>query len=354
MKKFALFAISLVVFYGCVKEEFADNALKGERVTVTFNVNYPGTSPDSKISFDPSDTSLNWTGNETMRLIFGGASDNKNNPVIASVAPGVFKGEITIPNGFTLDSLRGFVVPGGNDSYYKKSPRISMYVPEEQIQEKSGELNWDYVPFFYDLSEGGIKKLDDGSYGFDSAITLKCASSMIRFNVYGAHPQQQADEVLKSVRIRAVTNSPDITKSNISGWTEHNLGSSNTAASNFGHSRLRVNLEEAVTIADKSRENGIKVCAGMVLAGKRLISEVRVETDKAVYIKTFSTPKVLSKTYYKTFVINDVALDLSTFEKRIDKSSKEWKINEIIRISGIPSLQVTYTRVMISRSPTSR
>ena len=74
-------------FLSCIRLE--ESQFSGEKVKFRIHADHPGTASGTKVAID-SDT-LAWTGEETAMLIFGiDGKDNKNNPVIPSVAPGVF------------------------------------------------------------------------------------------------------------------------------------------------------------------------------------------------------------------------------------------------------------------------
>ncbi len=353
MKTLIFGALCLVALTGCVREDLSVEPQK-ESVRFRLEVENPDVV-ETRVAFDgdaaDEPAGLEWTGNETMKLLFGklgeGQVDNTDNPTLASVAPGIFSGAVTLPGTYTLDDLQGFVVPGSYETFYdwenSTRSRIALYVPESQTQEKAGEPNWDYIPFFYDLSDGDLVTDEDGVLTFRSGITLRSTADFIRFSVYGKHPEMEEGEVLKSIRIKACLNGG--TKQNIAGRSDWQINSTGSGTLNYGCNFVRVNLEEEVTVADKTdAAGGVKVFAAAAFGGTRYIEKVEVETDKAVYVKTLETPVSFPTKNVKKFNVFKVGLNLANFTTRTSKSSREWQINQIVRISGIPSLQVTYTK----------
>jgi len=309
MKRIAFFTICMVMLSSCMQE--MESPVGGKEVTFSFNVNVPA----SKTALDDT---LKWTGEETMTLVFGklaiGGKDNTSNPTLSSTAPGVFSGTVTIPSGFSISDLQGFVVPGENGAWFdwtgdssKASADIRMEVPSEQIQKENDIAELSYIPFFYDMKDGDLINNADGSYSLRGGITLRCAADFLRFNVYGKHPDQAEGEVLKSIKIVSTLNGGS--KKNITGKTAWPINGT-AGVNNTGNDYAKVTLQEAVTIADKTVENGVKVYAAVVFGGKRYIEKIILETDKALYTKTFS-PITFNSMNLDKLTIHQIGIDLS-------------------------------------------
>lgn len=344
-----------IISAGCVRDEMPVPDHNQDVVNFHLQVQEQYAA-ETKVGFSSdvheTGTTLKWTGNETMKLIFGklGASqkDNTDNPTLASVSPGVFAGSVKIPSGFDISHLQGFVIPGAYEAYYDwnsaTQSRIAMVVPEYQTQVRNGQPNWNYIPFFYDLADGDLIQETDGTYSFNGDIKVRSTADFIRFNVYGRHPEMSDDEVIRSIKITACLNGGS--KKNICGNSDWQINkTSGTGTLNYGNYWIRVNLQEKVTVADKDATNGVKIFAAAAFGGKRYIEKVEVETDKAVYTKVLDTPYAFPQKNVKNFTVFKIGLNLKTFAVRtvIDKTTTQGKLNEIVRVSGIPSLQVTYT-----------
>ena len=269
---------------GCIQKIDTPESETGKEVRFRFEVQQP-TSPDTKVTLEDGGA-LSWTGDETATLIFGiDGKNNSNNPTLTSTAPGVFEGTVTIPDGFTIENLRGLVVPGDNGANFRgdhssAKARIRMYTAESQTQATNGVVNPKYVPFFTEISADDLT-LTDGTYSFSGGgKKLWSGSDLIRFNIYGSHADQESDEVFKSIAIEA--------SGTISNSSEYNCGSGATTYNSNSSKKAGVSLTEALTFADRTAENGIEVYLGVILGGKRTVSKVTVTTDKAVYTKTAS------------------------------------------------------------------
>ncbi len=310
----------------------------GQKVALTITVDYPQGDPDSKITFDETDnTKLVWTGDEKMTLIFGDTAsetdkDNTDNPSLSSVAPGVFSGTITTPEGYDMTQLQGLVVPGVEGAAFLWSSatdkRISMPIPAEQTQAEIGKPNWDYVPFFYDLSGTEMTQGTDGSYAFAKALTLKSACDLVAFNVHEKHAAMAEDEVLKSVKLIPVAYG-STTKIIVAGYSDWTLESTGTGLNSYGSEYIKVTLENQPKVSDIS-ESGALVYASAIFGGTRYIGMVEVETDRGVYRKSFATPKSFPQKNVTAFNVFNVGLDLSTFDNEsglrysVDGSDESW------------------------------
>lgn len=324
MKRFMYIAIMAAFLTGCAEKESTSPLSKpgSEKANITLNVDFPS-SDLTKVGFNESDTTkLTWKGDETMTLIFGDVTsetkkDNKVNPMLQSVAPGVFSGTVTTPEGYDMTNLQGLVVSGDVGAYFywagADDKRISMPIPAEQVQAVAGEPNWDYIPFFYDLAGSELEKKADDTYGFNSSLVMKSAADMMKFNIYGKHPEMSDDEVFKSVMIKAVGYGT-VSKVVISGNSDWTLEGTGTGLNSYGTDYIKVSLTEQQTMADKTAENPLEIFAGIILGGTRYIGVVEIQTDKATYTKSFASPKKYPQKAVWDFNVFTVNLDLSTFD----------------------------------------
>jgi len=316
MKKITLIALSIAALASCTKEMTSPvTPSEGQKVTLTFDVNTPAT----KVAFDDSDTpQFKWIGDETMTLVFGKytstGADNKNNPTIPSVPgePGKFSGTVTIPSGFSISDLQAIVVTGTAGAWYDfrsydeekgtVSAYIAMPVPAEQVQTADNVPNFDYLPFFYDLS--GVEKTEsaDNAYSFTD-LTMSSVSEMLKFNVYGA---LEEGEVIKSVTLNTSADCHVGT----AYWV---LGrKADGQIENGGSRSSTVTLQQDVllpTVSSGSKD-GAKVYMSYMCKNSRTITDVIVATNKAIYRKAFSSLK-LTRTYVQQFSVHQVALNLA-------------------------------------------
>jgi len=311
MKKISLFAAIMagLLAVGCVqKEETAPEVTGGKKVTLNFEL----AQPQTKVAFDDqAEPQLQWTGTETMALVFGkygeGGADNTVYATLPSTSNGVFSGTVEVPAGFDITDLQGFVIPAENKPVYNwvtaEQARINMNCPEDQTQAKSEEPNWTYCPFFYDLS-GTITDATQTEFKF-SGITVKSASDMIRFNIYGKHPEMAADEVFESITLRNTQNI-------CTGTAEYVLRSGATNYSNNGSQNAPVvTLTEKLTIADKTSDNGIKVFMSYIGKSSKKFDQITVVTNKATYVKNIEAKSASGKNVTKLNVYQ-VGVDLSS------------------------------------------
>ena len=319
MKKISLFAAIMagLLAVGCVqKEETAPEVTGGKKVTLNFEL----AQPQTKVAFDDqAEPQLQWTGTETMALVFGkygeGGADNTVYTTLPSTSNGVFSGTVEVPAGFDITDLQGFVIPAENKPVYDwraaDQARIKMNCPIDQTQAKSGEPNWTYCPFFYDLS-GTITDATQTEFTF-SEITVKSASDMIRFNIYGKHPEMAADEVFESITLRNTQNT-------CTGTAEYVLRSGATNYNNNGSQNAPVvTLTEKLTIADKTSDNGIKVFMSYIGKSSKKFDQITVVTNKATYVKDIEAKSASGKNVTKLNVYQ-VGIDLSNGFVRVTDS----------------------------------
>ena len=185
--KNSIFSATVLMAVSCAIEESGPAAgeLSGQKVTISFTAEFPQESPDSKVVLN--DKVFEWTGDETATLIFGKTADNLNNPTIASVSPGVFEGEITIPDGFAIEDLQGIVIPsenGANFRYHSTDKgRLRMFIGAEQTCD--GKPDMSECPFFHVITSSDLVQTGETSYGIPGGITLKCATDLVKFKHLG-------------------------------------------------------------------------------------------------------------------------------------------------------------------------
>jgi len=313
MKKIMFVALSIAVLAGCVqKENIAPEQKSDNKIRLTISLDFPQSSPDSKVALGYSDTTLTWTGDETLSVLVGKKETTTTSAAaglqipLQSIAPGVFSGEIDLKE-FTVDDIQGISVPAENGTFFaynSNSYRIIMPIAATQTQSVSGVFNPVYVPFFSRFTVDSLGVADaSGAYKV-SDLQLYSGTDLLRFNIYGANPQMEADEVLKSIKVIA---SDKIVGQ--SRWTldQDGLGSG-------GNSYVIVNYEGGETIADKTKENGIHVFASVILGGARTFSKIEVTTDKGVYLKEISN-KISETTSRHSLKVHPIGINLAGFSR---------------------------------------
>ena len=309
MKTIKIFAAMMasVLAVSCVQKDEIVPQVGSVKVEMSFDLN----APETKVAFgNQEEPQLEWTGTETMALIFGkygeGGADNKVITTLPSTSKGVFAGTVTVPEGFEITDLQGFVVPAENEPWFDwrsaTEGRIKMNCPAEQTQAKSGEPNWVYSPFFYDLS-GTITDASQTSFTF-SGLTVMSAADMVKFNIYGKHPEMAADEVLESITVLNMQNT-------CTGTAEYILRSGSTTYNNNGATTAPVvTLTEKLTIADKTAENGIEVFMSVIGKSNRKFNQITVVTNKATYVKEIDAQTISGKKV-NTFNVYQAGVNLA-------------------------------------------
>ena len=320
MKIFAAMMASVLAFSCVQKEETAPQVTPGNKLNLTIQVDYP-ISPDTKVAFGEGETpQLTWTGDETLAVLVGKsntttkASEGLQIP-LKSVAPGVFSGEIDLGE-FTLDDIQGIAVPaegGAFFGYNNSANRINMPIPAEQTQTVNGVFNPLYVPFFAKFTKDNLGVADSNGTYKTGAVELSHGTDLVQINVYGKHAAMSDGEVIKSVKI--------VTDNRITGearWTiTDDLANTGLGSNSQGPKYVHVNFDGNETIADKTKDNGVKLYASIVLGGNRTFTYVEVVTDKATYTKEVS--KVIGPaTNRLVFNIHRIGFDLSTFDRFAD------------------------------------
>jgi len=317
MRKLIYVAAAALLMAACQhKEDPAPEAIgEGNKINLTISVDVP----QVKATFAAGETpSLEWTGDETLSVLIGRDSVTTNKAgglqvTLNSVPgrPGTFSGEVQLDT-FTVNDIKGIVVPAENGAYFaydNGTNRICMPVVATQTQNENGVFNPAYNPFFAEISGFGAADADGKHLIAD--LQLYSGVDLIGLNVYGRHPQAGADEVLKSVKLFASDKITGVSKYNIGNIAidKYGVGVSTNTSNN-----VTVNFGGNETIADKTKENGIKLFAAVAMNGTREYSKVEVVTDKAVYTKVVDFTNPAQKDI-RNLVVYNAGLNLTTFER---------------------------------------
>lgn len=320
MKIFAAMMASVLAVSCVQKNEVTPDPVSSNKINLTIQVDYPQTDLETKVAFGEGETpQLQWTGDETLAVLVG--TSNVTNSAAAglqiplkSVAPGVFSGEVDLGT-FTLDDIQGIAVPAEGGTFFgynNSSNRINMPIPAEQTQTVNGVFNPLYVPFFAKFTKDNLGTADSNGAYKVGGVQLSHGTDLVQFNVYGKHAAMSDTEVLKSVKI--------VTNNRITGearWTitddETNTG---LGSSSSGPKYVQVNYEGTENVADKTKEDGLKLYASIILGGDRTFSTVEVITDKATYTKNISQV-IGPATNRLVFNVHRVGINLSTFDRMV-------------------------------------
>lgn len=274
--------LATTAILSCDVRDEHQSITSGQDVRLNISACYPD---QGNVKVGLEGKSLKWEGNESATLVFGiDGTNNSSNPTIAATGEGVFSGTVTIPGKFSLDNLKGIIIPSENKGNFRGNhstdkSRLRMYVPALQTQQKSGIFNPEYCPFFAPLTSDDLIPDAAGEYCVP-ALKLRSASDLIKFCVYGRHTAQRPDEVFKSISISIAE-----TGKCISGTAEWNTITKPKALNSNGGATSTVSLAEEITLADKSSKNGVEVFLSVILGGTRTVSQITVTTDKATYSK---------------------------------------------------------------------
>lgn len=313
MKIFAAMMASVLAVSCVQKDEIAPEVTSGNKINLTIQVDYPQANPATKVAFDNQEIpQLQWTGDETASVLIGKLVETTSAATGRQVTlnsvpgkPGVFSGEVDLGD-FTLEDIHGLVVPAENGAFFgynNSANRINMLISNTQTQKQNGVFNPEFVPFLVELDAATLGEPSNNAYSV-SGLQLGSGSDLLQFNVFGKHPSMASDEVLKSIKVTA--------SDKITGQSRMTLGQT-TFGSN-GSNFVTVNYEGTETIADKTRENGIKVFASVIIGGNRTFTNVEITTNKKVYTKTINgVISSAEKTVYDELKVHRIAFDLSTF-----------------------------------------
>ncbi len=299
----------------------AENPIHLSVSTVMGNLNNAAT----RVLFNPEDsTQLLWEGNETLGVMIGNSSSKTGDAATYSTQPlatvtgrkGVFEGDVTL-GSWTTEDIRGIVCPCNEHAWirYNSDFRIVCRVgSEKQIQLHNNVLNGEYAPVFAEVSLADFN-VNGNTYSIEDK-QLQWACSMFRYNIYGKHPQMNANEIFKSITITCVSSW------HLSGTYEWKIGQGK-AVYNAVASYIETELQEECTIADKTQANGIKVF-GVLLPRNTTFVGLKVVTDKATYNKTINYTSTALNTPGTVLPVN---IDLSTFDTRIAASAEPYSID---------------------------
>ena len=287
MKKFCLLAAltGLVAAVGCDRIE--ENSVPEAGRTIRLHIN--AQAPEITKTTLSDELALVWEGNETLGIVFGNSSSSNPDtaPVVElpSVAPGEFAGEITIPDGFTAEDIRGVVYPaeGAYFKYQSGQNRIVMPVLAVQTQASEGKLNGENTPVFavWDASKWEVT---DGTYA-PVNLSLDWACSIVRFNIYGELEGIQADEKVQSLVF--VGNS-----TNLCGTAEYRTAGSDEGnfTYNGNGSTMTLSLDEPALLAGRTQESPLVLYMGILGRGRgtnsskeATMTSFSIVTDKATY-----------------------------------------------------------------------
>lgn len=279
----------------------------------------------TRVVFNPEDsTKLQWEGNETLGIMIGDNNSKTGSPSTYSTQPlatvsgkkGVFEGEVTL-GSWTTDNIKGIVCPCTEHAWirYNSDLRIVCRVgSEKQVQLHNNVLNSQYAPVFAEVSLADFN-VSGNSYSIEDK-QLQWACSMFRYNIYGQHPQMNANEVFKSITLTCVSSW------HLSGTYEWKIGQGKAVYNGIA-SYIETELQEECTIADKTQANGIKVF-GVLLPRNTTFIGLKVVTDKATYTKTINYTSTALSTPGTVLPVN---IDLSTFDTRMASAAEPYSID---------------------------
>ena len=279
----------------------------------------------TRVTFNPEDsTKLIWEGDESIAIMIGdnnsktGSPATYSNQELQTVAgkKGVFEGTVNL-GSWTTDNIKGIVYPYTEHAWirYNNNLRIVTRIGSEpQIQKYNNVLNGKYAPLFAEVSLEDFT-VDGSKYSIEDK-ELRWSCSMFRYNIYGQHPQMNANEIFKSITITCVSSW------HLAGTYEWQIGQ-NKAVYNGIASFIETQLQEECTIADKTQATGIKVF-GVLLPRNTTFIGLKVVTDKATYTKTIN---YTSTTLNTPGTVQPINVDLATFDSRIASSAEPYSID---------------------------
>ena len=267
-------------------------------------------NPPTKVTFSGED--LVWEGDESIGILLGNSSSTSeaathSTQELVSVegTKGIFEGVVTLDK-FTADDIKGIVYPFDVNHYYRlngKSNRIVMTVATTtQIQKHNNVLNGKNTPMFCSLTKDDLM-IKNGAYVVEGK-QLSWGCALVRFNVYGVNPMMEDDEYLVSVTLHSASGTALV---GTSEW-DYDAAAFRWNGKTFDPT---VQLEEQVTIKDKTSENGVKVYMALLNRGTYSLSEgsyVTVATNKSDYTMNLNTTIELN-----AGEVRKIGLDLSKF-----------------------------------------
>lgn len=332
MKKY-IFPLLLLALGSCVQEsaEFIEKQNPENLIQVTLKADL---QPATKVTFDDGGQ-LVWEDQDSVTLLIGDDTSRGSRPdnssltgMLVSVDAGVFEGVVDL-GAFNRDDIQGAVYPYSDEHHYRvyenegvKYNCIGMLVGGvrtedgdfHQIQKKDNVLHSGSVTLFSRFTPDYTKDHPNNNFEYGGKYLLDdkvfdWGSALIRFNIFGKHAVMDETEILKSVVL-----TPKMAGlAGVHYYVEGNDGfmTLDDAVSSTDKNTVTVTLEEGVTLADKTQENGVKMFMSLLPKGKVTFpegAEVTVYTDKWFYyvpLSGISVDLVEGR-------VRKVALDMST------------------------------------------
>ena len=316
--KASAFAAVLLLFAGCAKQAAPEvDNLSSNVINLTVSADRfaESVSEDGTRIVTGSDGKLEWEGTESIGIIFAKTGAEANYKYVQELKtlpghPGVFSGSINFGE-FSMSDIIGMVCPYSDQSWgrcHNSYRRIVMQVgAKDYVQEASGVMNWNDVPFFAELSSSDFEKTDGGY--MVSGKEMKCGASLLEFTVYGTHPSGLKNELMYSIRLNATT-----TKC-AAGTAEWGIKNDKYAfVGNTDKAYLKTYLATPYAI----REEGKTTAKAYVMALPRgdvdntkvKFTKVIITTRRAIYEKTISQEMLLG-----SGTVQPVKMDLATFTR---------------------------------------
>lgn len=298
MKKNIILIPALVLSAGIVscKQDLSPASPLGNTIELEISATLPEFE-GSKVTFDESKR-LKWEGNEKIAIVFGDNTATISSPnsidniktasatttcaLSATETPGVFAGTVKLGN-YKKEDIIGAVYPANTKCAfrYNGGARIAMLIGRDtQVQKQNNVLNGEYAPLYALFDYNAITGNEFGKHTLEN-IEFKWGCSLLKMNIYGRHAEMDADEILQSVSVKGGSVAA------ISGTAEVKSDGS-LAFNGSNNSTVKVTLEEECTIADKSSTNPVGVFVSLLPRNnsKLTLTDLTIETDKAIYTKT--------------------------------------------------------------------
>jgi len=305
----------LLALAGCVREslEPVEEIKRENKVHITLNTEVP----ETKVTFGDADQ-LIWEAMDSVTLLIGDDSSRKtraegNNSIAAKLTAageGVFEGIVDLGE-FSRDSIQAAIYPYNAEHHYRRSVdgdgdtyRICMMVGGKkdkkgnftQVQKSNNVLHGENITLYSCIKTDYMKDHPNQSFKYGGNYLLddvkfEWGSSLIRFNIYGKYPQMDSTEVFKSLvlhpkmanlaGIQEYINGHVVAQGKPSRAGVYTIGETTSA-----ENTITVSLDEPLTIADKTQEDGIKVFMSLIPRGEITFpaeASVRVYTDRWFY-----------------------------------------------------------------------
>ena len=332
MKKY-IFPLLLLTLGSCVQEgaEPIEKQNPENMLQVTLKADL---KPVTKVTFDDGGQ-LVWEDQDSVALLIGDDSCRGSRPdnsslvgLLTSVDDGVFEGIVDL-GAFNRDDIQGAIYPYSDAHHFRiyenegvKYNCLGMLVGGKmtedgdflQIQKKDNVLHGGNVTLFSRFTPDYTKDHPNNNFEYGGKYLLDdkvfdWGSALIRFNIYGKHAVMDESEVLTSVVL-----APKMAGlAGVHYYVEGNDGfmTMADAVSTTDRNTVTVTLEEGVSLADKTQENGVKVFMSLLPKGNVTFpegAEVTVYTDKWFYYVPLSGISV----NLECGKVRKVALDMSS------------------------------------------